>query len=190
MKSCHRTAAVLGFAILAVPAVAAPPQGDPAPKALGFLEAGNDYIIRFPDSSNIFKHSMAGVTASTYMTADGKTEKGGPASWNATVTLYVFQVVRAGEGSWVLLRHPKSTEDFARWAGQRRARAILAGPQVKALEGTPEGRARLETLRAAAAAKIPTSETWVNLSHAITIAAMPSEDEGPKLTVKSFEIKP
>ena len=66
-----------------------------------------------------------------------------------------------------------------------------AGPQVKALEGTPQERARAASLRAAAAAKIPTSETWVNLSHAITIAAaVPSEDEEPKLTVKSFEIKP
>jgi hypothetical protein len=190
MNTLLRTAAAVGIVTLSAQVAAAGPQAEPAPKALGFLEAGMDYVIRFPDSSNIFKATTAGMTTSTYTTADGKTKEGGPVAWNATVVLDVFHVVRAGDGSWVLLRHPSNPDDFARWSGQRRALAMLSSPQGKALDGTPEGRARLEKLRAAAETKVPTSETWVNLSHAIAIAAVPTDDIQPKLTVKSVKMKP
>src|SRR4051812_38411784 len=94
--------------------------------------------------------------------------------WNITLSVEVFQVVRFGKGSWVLLKHPSNPDDFPRWSAQRRALAILAGPQAEAIKADPDGQERLKRLREAADVEIPTSETWINLDHAIAIAAVPT----------------
>lgn len=190
MSRSSHLATALALVILATPATAAPPQEARAPTALGFLEAGKDYVVRFPEGSDLFKVSKAGMSETTYTTADGQKKSGAPAAWNFTISVNVFQVVRFGGGSWVLLRHPTRADDFLRWSEQRRAKAILAGPRVKAIEAGPDGEARLKKLREAAEVEIPTSETWFNLDHAIAIAAVPTEEDDPKLSVQSIKIGP
>src|SRR5206468_2269339 len=128
MHPSLRVLCVPAVAILATSALAAPPEDGPPSKGLGFLEANKDYVIRFPEASNIFKTSRAEVTEATTTTADGQKKSAGPVTWNITLSITVFQVVRFGGGSWVLLRHPTDPDDFLRWSGQRRALAILAGP--------------------------------------------------------------
>lgn len=190
MSRSSRLATAMALVILATAATAAPPEEGRAPAGLGFLEAGKDYVVRFPEGSDLFKVSRAGVSETTYTTADGQKKSGAPATWNVTFSVNVFQVVRFGGGSWVLLRHPTKSDDFLRWSEQRRAKAILAGPRVKAIEAGPDGQARLKRLREAAEVEVPTSETWFNLDHAIAIAAVPTEEDDPKLSVKSIKIEP
>jgi hypothetical protein len=108
---------------------------------------------------------------------------------NFTLSVDVFQVVRFGGGSWVLLRHPASTDDFSRWSEQRRATAILAGPHVEAIRAKPDGQERLRKLKQAAGAKVPTAESWINLDHAIAIAPVPTEEIDLKLSVTSVKKK-
>jgi len=144
-------------------------------------------VIRFPEASNIFKTSRVEVTEATTTDADGRKTSAGPVTWNITLSINVFHVVRLGGGSWVLLRHPTDPDDFLRWSSQRRALAILAGPHVRAIGDKPDGPERLKKLREAADARIPTSETWVNLDHAIAIAAVPTVEDDPKLSIKSIK---
>jgi hypothetical protein len=168
-------------------AAAAPPEGGPSETRFGFLETGRDYVVRFPDGSEIFKTSRAEMTESSYTTATGEKKSGGPVTWNITLNVEVFQVVRFGTGSWVLLRHPSSADDFIRWNAQRRAMAILGGPNVDAIRARPNGQERLTRLKEAAAAKMPTTETWINLDHAVAIAAVPTEDPEMKISIQSIK---
>ena len=131
MNPSLRGLSVLALAALATAAAAATPEDDSPSKGLGFLEANKDYVIRFPEASNIFKTSRSEVTEATTTTADGQKKSAGPVTLNITVSVTVFQVVRPGGGSWVLLRHPTDPDDFLRWSAQRRALAILAGPHVE-----------------------------------------------------------
>jgi hypothetical protein len=190
MTTYLRISTVLFFALLADVTAAEPPAPAGPPGALGFLEAGKDYVIRFPEGSDVFKTSGADVTESSYTTQDGKKHSGGPVTFNWTLSVDAFQVVRFGGGSWVLLRHPANAEVYTKWSAQRRAMAILAGPNVDAIKAKPDGKARLKRLEDAAAAKIPTAETWVNLDHAIAIAQLPTEEIDVKMTIRSIKTTP
>jgi len=151
-----------------------PPRENTSPSDVSFLEPGKDYMIRFAEGSDFFKITESGVSQSTYTTEEGKTKQGDPVTWTSTITMLHYQVVRPGGGSWVLLRHAAKPSDFAAWDGQRRAIAILASPQREELEAKPDGKERLERLQQAAEKKIETSETWVNLNHAVTISDVPT----------------
>src|SRR4051794_8542686 len=167
MNASLRGLTFLALLVVANSGNAAPSEGEAQSKGPSFLEANNDYVIRFPDASNIFKTSRTEVTEATAVTGDGQKTSAGPVTWNVTFSVTVFQVVRFGGGSWVLLRHPSNPDDFVRWSVQRRAVAILAGPNVEEIRAKRDGPDRLKELRMAADAEIETSETWVNLDHAI-----------------------
>src|SRR4029079_18764189 len=78
---------------------AAPLDGDAQSKGPAFLEANKDYVVRFPDASNIFKTSRTEVTEATATTAEGQRTSAGPVSWKITLSVTVFQLVRFGVGS-------------------------------------------------------------------------------------------
>lgn len=156
---------------------------------LGFLEAGHDYIIRFAENSQLFKTSKSGVTSTSYTTDDGEKRAGKPAAWTMTLTVNIFHVVKFGGGSWVLLEHPSSPDDFAKWTGKRRAMAQLTGQYVAKLEADPNGADRLKKLREAASRELPTTTTWVNLDHAVAITDVPTEPVAIELSVESIDIQ-
>jgi hypothetical protein len=192
-----RPATSFVLSLLAVAAVSAglradeAPAGDAgkAPNELGFLEAGKDYVIRFPASLGLFRSRTSGISETTYTTSDGKTEPGKPATWTVTTTVEVFRVVRFGGGSWVQLEHPAREDDFMAWNAKRRAMAKLADGGSLPAESDPDGKVRLEQLREAAAREIPTTRTWVNLAHAVAITDVPTEDAKLEVKVRSVEVK-
>lgn len=190
MNRVQRGLSLLAVTLLATAATAAAPEGKPSASGLSFLEVDQDYIIRIPEAINPFKFSQGGITQASAAPAEDGKKSTVPVPWSMTISLQIFQVVRVGSGSWVLLRHPASPEDFSRWSGQRRALAILAGPHVEKIRSKRDGEERLKRLREAADAQIPTSETWVNLDHAIAIAPLPSVEDEPKLSVQSIQVKP
>ena len=156
---------------------------------LGFLESGRDYIIRFSDDSQLFKKTQSGITSTSYTTEDGKKHPGKPAAWTFTVSVDIFHVVKFGGGSWVLLEHPSSQDDFAKWMGKRRAMAQLTDQRIAQLEADPDGEETLQNLREAASRELRTAKTWVNLDHAVAITDVPVEPVELKFSVQSVEIK-
>jgi hypothetical protein len=189
MKASVRAAIMLVIAGFVGAAAAAPPAGGPVPPGLGFLEAGKDYVIRLPETHDVFKITSAGVSQSTYTTVDGQSGTM-PVPWRSTMTVHIFHVVRFGAGSWVLVKYPANPNDYLSWAFQRQAMAVLAGPGANAIGAKPDGPARLKKLREQASAVIATAETWLNLDHAIAIAAVPAEEPELKLRADGATITP
>lgn len=163
--------------------------GDQPTGSLSLLKPGNDYVIRFTEGSEIFKTSKSGVSETSYTTSDGETKKGSPATWTMTLKVTMFEVVRVGGGSWVLVRHPTNPDDYAKWEGQRRAKAILAGPSRDKLAAEEKGAEQLARLQEAADREIKTTETWLNLNHAVAITNVPSEPIELKFNITSAEVK-
>ena len=157
---------------------------------LDFLEPGEDYVIRFSDGNDIFKISRSEITQATTTDSDGRSKSAGPVAWNYTLSLTVFQVVRLGRGSWVLLRHPNNPDDFMQWARQRQAKAILASGSLEKLGSEANGQERLKRLQDDAKQDIATTETWINLDHAIAIAPVPIEEGKTQLSIKSVKVEP
>jgi len=184
--------ALLGVSVSAILASAdetATPSSAASPGELSFLEAGKDYVIRFPASHDLFRHTTSGVSETTETTSDGKTVPGKPAVWRATISIEIFRVVRVGGGSWALLEYPARADDFAKWNGKRRAMAKLADERSLPPESDPEGKEKVTRLHDAASAEIPTARTWVNLDHALAIADVPTEDVKLELKIKSIDVK-
>ena len=176
--------------LLAVPAVADDPAigKRPSNSELGFLEEQHDYVIRFATNSQLFKTTTSGISPTSYTTEGGQKRQGKPATWTITMTVEIFHVVKFGGGSWVLLEHPSSPDDFAKWNGMRRALAQLTDARIPELESSSEGKERIQELRKAASREIPTSTTWVNLDHAVAIADVSTEPIKAKLKVNSVKI--
>jgi hypothetical protein len=172
-------------------------EGSPAADAaevaggpIGFLKPGRDYVIRFAPGSDLFKTTRSGLSETSYTTSDGETRLGKPATWTMTLNVTIFEVLRVGSGSWVLVRHPADSDDFAAWTGQRRAKAILASPRRDEIAAGPDGMERLAKLQEAAEREIKTTETWLNLDHAVTISDVPVEAVELKVSVKPAEKAP
>lgn len=53
-----------------------------------------------------------------------------------------------------------------------------------------DGAKRLKTLREEAGAEDLTSESWIDLEHAIAVAAVPTDDAEPRLRIDSVTTKP
>ena len=157
---------------------------------LSFLKPGKDYSIRFPESVTVFSHKSGGLAPTNYIAADGTKTPAPPATWSATMTLQIFHVVRLGSGSWALLEHPTRHDDFITWSIKRRAMAVCASEEADKIEAQPDGKKRLEQLRKEAAQEVETSQTWVNLDHAVAIADLPTKEQKLKLAVQSVETKP
>lgn len=145
-----------------------------AAKPLGFLEIGHDYAIRFPDAYSVFKLTKSGI-------GQGKH----PATWKINLQVNMFTVRKHAAGSWVLLEHPKSLEDAAKWNLHKMAIAQLTKENMQELQSTPDGKAKLAKLQKSAKQPFHTSVTWVNLDHAIAISEIPSELVEPKINVNT-----
>ena len=133
-------------------------------KPLGFLELGRGYAIRFPDSYSVFKLTKTGI-------GQGKH----PSSWKVNLQVNMFTVRKHARGSWVLLEHPKSLEDAAKWNTHKMAIAQLTEENTRNLKSSPAGKKQLAKLQESAKQQIQTSTTWVNLDHAVAISEIPSE---------------
>jgi len=98
--------------------------------------------------------------------------------------------VRFGGGSWVLVRHPANLEDSFKWFGQRRAHAILTSKRADEIKAEPDGEEKVARLREAVQREIETTETWVNLDHAVAIADVPTERIELKVSGRSIQTNP
>lgn len=176
------TASIAGLAVRAS-------DREPAAAEPGFLEVGKDYMIVFPDDRNIFMKKTSGVTTATYTTEDGEAESR-PASWSMTLKVETFKVVALSRGQWVLLEHPRNLDDIPTWNAQRRALAILQDSKPLTAKANDKAAEKRQALHEAADTKVPTSQTWVNLNHALAIAPPPTEEETGKLTVNSITVSP
>ena len=155
-----------------------------------FLEVGKDYVILFPEDRNVFKKTTGGMTTATYKTEDGEEAESRPATWSMTFELESFKVAQLSTGPWVLLEHPKNLDDIQAWNEQRRAMAILNGPDTAVLRANDEGKRKFDELQKAADAKIATTKTWINLNQAIAIGPLSAEEANGKLVIKSISVSP
>ena len=154
-----------------------------SPANLGFLEAGRDYSIRFPESDRVFESTESGTAPAVVQTDNGQTENRA-GTWTAKYAIGTFRLVRFGTGSWVLLKFPANIHDSFKWEFQRRAMATLASPEAeKKIRAKPDGEQRLEKLKKQAAEQVPTTEAWVNLDRAVLIADVPTEELEWKATM-------
>lgn len=135
-------------------------------KPLGFLEIGRDYAIRFPDTYTVFKHTKSGISQ-----GHGKQLS----TWKLNLQVNLFTVRKHAQGSWVLLEHPKSLEDAAKWNLHKMAIAQLTKENTQKLESSATGKKKLAKLQKSAERQIPTATTWVNLDHAVAISEISSE---------------
>ena len=163
-----RLATLAVLLALGTPAVATAQGRQPASPAAGsdldFLVAGRSYLIRFPDDRHPVQVKESGLTAQP---------TGPPASWHANYRIDSFVVRKLGRGSWALLEHPadpKAALDVIS------ARGLLADKaKVAELEADPAKKDFLAGRRKAAAVELKTTQTWVNLAHAVSIADPPAE---------------
>ena len=175
---CLGAVLVLG----AVPSAGAeePTAGKKNPSALSFLKPGHDYIIKFPETHNVFRYQRSGV--SEIKPKDGKAYA---SNWHVNLAVEAFKVKTPPQGSWVLLEHPADLQYALAWNMQRIALAQLTDRRIRELESTEEGQAALAQFRDQAAEKIETTETWVNLAQAITIAEIPDTLPPPEWSVNT-----
>ena len=143
-------------------------------RPLGFLELGRDYAIRFPDSYSVFKLTKTGI-------GQGKH----PSTWKVNLQVNMFTVRKQARGSWVLLEHPKSMENAAKWNTHKMAIAQLTNENIRNLDTSLDGKAQLAKLQESAKQQIQTSTTWVNLDHAVAISEIPSELVELKINVNT-----
>ena len=143
-------------------------------KPLGFLELGHDYAIRFPDSYSVFTLTKSGISQGKH-----------PSTWKVNLRVNMFTVRKHAQGSWVLLEHPKSLEDAAKWNLHKMAIAQLTKENTEKLESTSEGKEKLAKLHESAKRQFETKTTWVNLAHAVAISEIPSEPTGMKFNVNT-----
>ena len=155
----------LAFPSLGITSSAAEPERNPG-STVGFLESEHDYIIRFPADREIFATTTKEIVPTTLTTKSGDEHEGRPATWTVTTKIEVFHVVRLGGGAWALLEHPRSPKDYVKWNLARLARANLQSRDAQQLKADSDEKVRLRKL---AFREIQTTQTWVNLHHAIAI---------------------
>jgi hypothetical protein len=174
------------FAALLIPGLGRA-QG-PAGSDLAFLEVGRSYLITFPPGASPFEVRETEVTTvqAESRNADG-TGDVRKSTIPTTMTMWyridVFVVRRLGGGSWALLEHPADAKAAMQTTT---AKLVLANKALVAeKEKSEEGRKQLEQYRADARREVKTTQTWVNLAHAVTIADPPAETtEPPRIKVE------
>jgi hypothetical protein len=82
-----------------------------------------------------------------------------------TIRCTVFHVLQLHGESWALVEHPASTTDYSAWIGKHHAAKLLKQPENLDAE-------RLAYLNQSAAREIKLAQTWINLSHAVTIQSL------------------
>ncbi len=146
--------------------------------SLTFLRNGADYTIQFPTHLGAFTKETSSVAYGTV--SDGQRF---PVTTKFTHIVSAFTVRELGPSQWALLEHPSSLSDAATWNLKLASAAKLTPENILHFQSTDEGKKRLAQLQKFATAPINTSRTWVNLSHAIAIAPLPTEDIEPEISV-------
>lgn len=174
------TAAILlGFSSPLVGMSRGAPPADPAdqtnrggPSELGFLKIGQAYSIKFPDEWHPVLVHESGVFATPT----------GPSNWNAKYQIHVFVVKQLSQGSWALLEHPVDPKEALDVMSARLQ--LKNAEEVAKHEATEEGRKFLARRREAAGRELKTTETWINLAHAISISDPPQTPENWKVDIQ------
>ncbi|ELP34624.1 hypothetical protein RBSWK_01456 [Rhodopirellula baltica SWK14] len=81
-----------------------------------------------------------------------------------------FVVKELGPANWVLLEHPSDLYDASKWNGKLAAESLLNTDYVSELEKKEDGSQQIKWLKSQAAQEIPSVQTWVNLSRALSIS--------------------
>ncbi len=114
------------------------------------------------------------------------------ASSRTTMTYRVpaFTVKKLGRGSWALLEYPL---DVKAATVRSMARLVLMNKEMLAEEAkTEDGRKQIAAWKKKAEEKVNTTESWVNLAHAINIAPPIVDPKDPRLQATisvSVEVK-
>jgi len=156
---------LIAIVLICIPvAIVAQPQQPAAPDLpdAAFIEPGNDYHIHFPDDRNPFMHVFTEITESFSKLPDGRKTNVRNTPVTVTIRSDIFHVLQLHGESWVLVEHPASTNDYPKWSGKHRAVFLLRHPASLDAE-------QLANVNEAAACDIKLTQTWVNLSHAVTV---------------------
>jgi hypothetical protein len=163
---------LVGMSRGAPPAVPADQTNGGGPSDLGFLKIGHAYFIKFPDEWHPVLVRESGVFATPT----------GPSNWNAKYQIHVFVVKKLGRGSWALLEHPVDPKEALHVTGARLQ--LKDAEKIAKLEETEDGRKKLDQLREKAGRELKTTETWINLAHAISISDPPQTPENWKVDIQ------
>ncbi len=131
---------------------------------LAFLTIGKTYVIIFPEDRHPVQLRESGITAQP---------SGPPSTWRARYQVDQFVVRKLGGGSWVLLEHPVDPKEAVDVISARN----LLGDKAKLakLEEDPTKKEFLAGRREVARRELKTTQTWINLAHAISISDPPTE---------------
>jgi hypothetical protein len=201
----HRTARLSTIALFLAPGLssaaeaqetqsggAARPPAAVTSSDLGFLELGRTYEIKFPDEFHPVLKRESGVSPAE--AAPQKRESGAaaaplsPASWSARFEVNLFVVRKLGGGSWVLLEHPVDPKKYFESMSSRHLLSDKA--KVAGMEATKEGRQALARLREKAGVAPKTTQSWINLVHAISITDPPDSSGDRKLDIQVQAVSP
>ncbi|TWU42925.1 hypothetical protein Poly51_63530 [Rubripirellula tenax] len=150
------------FIVLAFSAVLV--AGD-SPSSLGFLKPDSTYVITFAGSTNAFTETQTSVNLGSVLK-----DKAPPVQTTIVHKIDHFVVKELGSANWVLLEHPSDLFDASKWNGKLAAESLLNADYISELEKKEGGPQQIKWLRSQAAQEIPSVQTWVNLSHALSIA--------------------
>jgi hypothetical protein len=137
--------------------------------AMEFLEVGRSYVIHFIHAPPEFKWN-----------GDMKRKAEGNNDETIRIvipdTLEVFKVVKRPSSSWVLLEFPESDEAYYDWSMGQLFVAEYAQLENERESSNKDSAPTLREAKLTWEAKlknIKTTQKWVNLDHALTIAPMP-----------------
>ncbi len=136
-----------------------------SPGELSFLKPESTYIIAFPESLNAFTEKQTSINLGSVIKNDAP-----PVTTTIVHKIDHFVVKELGSGNWVLLEHAADLYDASRWNDKLAAKALLNADYISELEKKEDGPQQIEQLKAKAAEEVPTVQTWVNLSHALSIS--------------------
>ena len=174
MTMILRTCAFIVFAFTG--ALAA---GD-SPGSLSFLKPDSTYVISFPESLNAFTEKQTSINLGSVIKNDAP-----PVTTTIVHKIDHFVVKELGSENWVLLEHAADLYDASRWNDKLAAKALLNAEYISELEKKKDGPQQIEQLKMQAEQEIPTVQTWVNLSHALSISPSAKKPRPLKVRVNA-----
>ena len=174
MTMILRTCAFIAFAFTGAFAT-----GD-SPGELSFLKPDSTYVIAFPESLNAFTEKQTSINLGSVIKNDAP-----PVTTTIVHKIDHFVVKELGSENWVLLEHAADLYDASRWNDKLAAKALLNAEYISELEKKEDGPQQIEQLKMQAEQEIPTVQTWVNLSHALSISPSAKKPRPLKVRVNA-----
>tara|TARA_A100000171_G_scaffold38106_2_gene37305 strand:+ start:342 stop:863 length:522 start_codon:yes stop_codon:yes gene_type:complete len=163
---------------------AAAVDGD-SPTSLSFLNLDATYVVTFPESANAFRETQSSVNLGSVIK-----DKAPPVQTTVVHQISHFVVKDIGPANWVLLGHASDLYDASKWNGKFEAQSLLNADYISELEQKEGGPQQIDWLKSRAAREIPTTQTWVNLSHALTISPPAKKPRPLKVRVNATYTPP